>query len=69
MIFLTDFICNRKQTVVLNDQHFSWVGIKAGVSQISILGPLLLLVYMSDLMENLYSNPNSLRRILLYSLL
>ena len=30
-ILLTDFLSNRKQRVVLIDQHSSWADIKAGV--------------------------------------
>ena len=57
LTLLTDFLSNRKQRVVLNGQHSSWADIKAGVSQGSILGPLLFLVYINDLTENLHSNP------------
>ena len=51
------FLRNRKQRVVLNDQTFNWENIYAGVPQGSILGPLLFLIYISDLAENLSSNP------------
>ena len=57
LALLTDFLSNRKQRVVLNGQHSSWADIKAGVPQGSILGPLLFLVYINDLTENLHSNP------------
>ena len=57
LTLLTDFLSNRKQRVVLNGQHSSWADIKAGVSQGFILGPLLFLVYINDLTENLHSNP------------
>ena len=56
---LTDFLSNGKQRVVLNGQHSSWADIKAGVPQSSILEPLLFLVYINALTENLHSNPNS----------
>ena len=51
-----DFIRNRKQRVVLNGQTSSWENIHASVPQGSILGPLLFLIYVNDLAENLSSN-------------
>ena len=50
---LTDFLDNRTQRVILNGQYSSWAKAEAGVLQGSILGPLLLLVYINDLSDNL----------------
>ena len=54
---LQDFLKNRKQRVVLNWQAYNWVNIHAGVRQGSILEPLLFLIYVNDLAENLSSKP------------
>ena len=52
---IESFLHNRRQRVVLNDQSSSWLSIRAGVPQGSVLGPLFFLIYINDLPEGLNS--------------
>ena len=53
---LEDFLKERKQRVVLNGQVSTWKNINAGVSQDPIIDPLLFLIYINDLTEDLTTN-------------
>ena len=53
---MQDFLKERKKRVVLNGQVSKWKNINTGVPQLSILAPLLFLIYINDLTEGLTTN-------------
>ena len=56
LMFFQDYLNNRKQRVVLNGSYSSYSTIESGVPQGSVLGPLLFLIYINDLEQNIKSN-------------
>ena len=52
---LQSFLSNRYQRVTINSQTSDWLPILAGVPQGSIVGPLLSLMYISNLPDGLES--------------
>ena len=54
--FFKSYLRSRKQRVVINSSCSDFLPIEAGVPHGSVLGPLLFLVYINYLEENLKSN-------------
>ena len=56
LLLLIHYLDSRSQKVVLNETSSSLCSTSAGVSQWSILGPLLFLVYANDIKHNIHCN-------------
>ena len=57
---LENLLSGRPQKVVLNGQMSSWRPVLASVAQVSILGPLIFLIYVNDLPNELKSHAKTL---------
>ena len=55
LMWLTSYLENKKQKVVMQASESTFLPLKAGVTHGSVLGPLLFLIYVNDITETLLS--------------
>jgi retron-type reverse transcriptase len=56
LLWIKNYLADRKQRVVIESAHSKWRTIKAGVPQGSILGPLFFIIFINDIVTEIHSS-------------
>ena len=56
LCWIDAFLCHRKQCVVINGSKSGWSDVKSGVSQGTVLGPVLFSLHINDILHDIESN-------------
>ena len=56
MLWIKNYLTDRKQRVVIESAHSKWRTIKAGVPQGSIPGPLFFIIFINDIVTEIHSS-------------